>query len=266
MFGLLSGRALGHALGRAFFAATLALAPLHVSAEEALAAIAANFAGAAESLAAQFTLETGHEVVLTTGSTGKLYAQIAAGAPFDMMLSADAGTPARLIDEGLGVEGSSFAYASGRLALWSADPGRIGDDGQEALRASGLRHLAIANPELAPYGKAARDALDGMGLWEAVQPKIVMGQNIGQTHAMVASGAAELGLIAFSAVQQPGLPAEGSYWEVPQQFYAPIRQDAVLLAAGRDNAAARAFLDYLRSDAAAQIIAAYGYGAGDGGS
>ncbi|WP_297771543.1 molybdate ABC transporter substrate-binding protein [uncultured Roseovarius sp.] len=251
---------------RRMAAAILALVPHAAPAEEALAAIAANFAGAAEELATRFNAETGHVVTLTTGSTGKLYAQIAAGAPFDLMLSADAATPARLIEGGLAVEGSGFAYATGRLVLWSAAPGRVGGDGAAALRDPGLRHLAIANPKLAPYGKAAREALRGLDLWQEMQPKIVMGQNIGQTHAMVASGAAELGLVAMSAVLQPGVPQEGSHWDVPQTLYAPIRQDAVLLAAGRQNDAAAAFLAYLRSVAAAEVIAAYGYGTGDDGS
>lgn len=257
---------IGQAIGRGILMLMLLLAPLRGMAAEALVAVAANFAGAAETLASQFHQKSGHIVVVTTGSTGKLYAQIGAGAPFDILLSADSATPARLIEEGRAVEGTGFAYASGRLALWSNDQSRVGADGEAALRDKSLRHLAIANPDLAPYGVAAREALEALGLWHEMQPKIVMGQNIGQTHAMVATGAAELGFIALSAVRQPGVVSEGSHWEVPVSLFAPIRQDAVLLAAGRENAAAKKFLEYLKSDDAAEVIGAYGYGVGNGGS
>jgi molybdate transport system substrate-binding protein len=240
----------------------LVCAPLAARADTALAAVAANFAEAAETLVPLFRAATGHDITLTTGSTGKLYAQIGAGAPFDLLLSADAATPARLLAEGRAVAGTDFTYAVGRLTLWSADPGRIGAEGRAALEDAALRFVAIANPELAPYGVAAREALVSMGLWEALQPRIVMGQNIGQTHSLVASGAAELGLVALSAVLSPRNAITGSRWDVPQVMFAPIRQDAVLLDHGADNAAARAFLEFLRGPEAAGVIAAFGYGAG----
>jgi len=242
--------------------ALLIAGPSAGRAETALAAVAANFTETAEALLPAFRAATGHDVELTTGSTGKLYAQIGAGAPFDVMLSADAATPARLVEEGRAVAGTAVTYAVGRLTLWSADPGRIGGDGRAALEDAGLRFLAIANPELAPYGVAARQALTALGLWEAMQPKIVMGQNIGQTHAMVASGAAEIGFVALSAVLSPRTGNKGSRWDVPQELYAPIRQDGVLLNPGADNAAAKAFLDFLRSPEATEVIARFGYGAG----
>lgn len=247
-------------LAPSLLATLLVLAPLAARADTALAAISANFAEAAETLVPLFRAATGHEVTLTTGSTGKLYAQIGAGAPFDILLSADAATPARLLDEGKAVAGSGFTYAVGRLTLWSTDPGRITGDGRAALADPALRFVAIANPDLAPYGVAAHEALTSLGLWEALQPKIVMGQNIGQTHSMVASGAAEVGFVALSAVLSPRNAVAGSRWDVPQDLFAPIRQDAVLLDHGRDNAAARAFLDFLRGPEAAQVIAAFGYG------
>lgn len=240
----------------------IALAPLAATAETALVAVAANFAGAAEALRVRFGDQTGHDLTLTTGSTGKLHAQIAAGAPFDVMLSADSATPARLVSEGHAVAGSAFTYATGRLVLWSADADRIGADGTAALKDPALRFVAIANPDLAPYGVAAREVLQSLGLWQALQPRIVMGQNIGQTHAMVASGAAEVGFVALSAVIGPDATAGGSRWKVPQTLYAPIRQDAVILDHGRDNAAARAFMAFLRSPDAAAIIAAHGYDPG----
>lgn len=246
----------------AFLAAlTLITSPAAVRAETALAAVAANFAETAEALLPGFRAASGHDVQLTTGSTGKLYAQITAGAPFDLILSADAATPARLLAEGAAVPGTSFTYAVGRLSLWSADPERLAKAGPGALEDPDLRFVAIANPELAPYGLAARDALQSLGLWDAVQPKIVMGQNIGQTFSMVATGAAEMGFVARAAVLSPRTTDKGSRWDVPQELYTPIRQDAVLLGPGVQNTAARAFLDYLRSPEAAAIMDSFGYSA-----
>ena len=229
------------------------------AADEALIAVATNFAEAAAALRTEFERETGHTVVLTSGSTGKLYAQITQGAPFHALLSADQMTPERLEAEGHAAAGTRFTYAIGRLALWSADPQRIGADGRSALLRPELRFVAIANPDLAPYGIAARETLEALGLWQQMQPKIVMGQNIGQTHSMVATGAAEVGFVALSALQGPHRLPSGSRWDVPQELYTPIRQDAVLLAAGREHAAAQAFLAYLRSPLSRTAIEAFGY-------
>lgn len=222
-------------------------------------AVAANFAETAEALRPEFERETGHHLVLTTGSTGKLYAQIRQGAPFQALLSADAKTPARLEAEGLAVAGTRFTYAVGKLALWSADPGRIGPHGCSALLDPKLRFVAIANPELAPYGVAAREALQAMGLWNTIQPRIVMGQNIGQVHSMVASGSAEIGFVALSSLLSPRARAAGSRWEVPQRMFTPIRQDAVLLNPGRGHPATAAFLEHLRSPRSRTVIEAFGY-------
>jgi molybdate transport system substrate-binding protein len=241
----------------------LAASPPQASAEAALVAVAANFAEAAGALSERFRAAGGHELQLTTGSTGKLYAQIKAGAPFDALLSADAATPARLLEEGHAVTGTSFPYAIGQLTLWSSDPERIGEDGPAALLDPGLRFVALANPDLAPYGAAARDALQSLGLWDALRPRVVMGQNVGQTHAMVATGAAEVGFVALSAVMGPRAGAKGSRWDVPQDLFAPIRQDAVLLNQGAENVAATAFLDFLRTQEAAEMIEAFGYAVGD---
>ncbi|QDL93550.1 molybdate ABC transporter substrate-binding protein [Paroceanicella profunda] len=241
-------------------AALVALAAaLPARAETALVAVAANFAGVAEELSEVYGGESGNTVTLTIGSTGKLFAQIGEGAPFNAMLSADAATPEKLEAAGETVPGQRFTYAVGRLALWSPDETRIGADGKAALTDAGLRHVAIANPDLAPYGAAAKQALQGLGLWDGLQDKIVMGQNIGQTHSMVASGAAELGFVALSALLDPENPAGGARWEVPQDLYAPIRQDAVLLKAGEGNAAAEGFLAFLRSPQAQDVIRSYGY-------
>jgi molybdate transport system substrate-binding protein len=229
-------------------------------ADEALVAVAANFAGAVEAIGAEFTKATGHSLKITTGATGKLYAQIGEGAPFAILLSADAKTPAKLEEEGKAIAGMRFTYAVGKLSLWSADAGRIGSDPKAALSDASTLHVAIANPELAPYGVAAREALTAMGLWERIQPKIVMGQNIGQAFSLVDTGAAEMGFIATSAVQIPGSEPKGSRYDIPQEMFKPIKQDAVLLKAGENNAAAIAFMDYLKSAPAKAIAQSFGYG------
>jgi molybdate transport system substrate-binding protein len=245
-------------LGAFGLAALLAAAP--AQADEALVAVAANFAGAVEAIGGAFAKDTGHTIQVTTGATGKLYAQIGEGAPFAILLSADAKTPAKLEEEGNAVAGTRFTYAVGKLSLWSADCGRIGADPKAALTAPETLHVAIANPDLAPYGVAAREALTAMGLWETIQPRIVMGENIGQTFSMVDSGAAQMGFVATSAVQAPGKEPKGSRYDVPQELFKPIRQDAILLRRGEGNAAATAFLDYLKGDKAKAIIASFGYG------
>jgi molybdate transport system substrate-binding protein len=236
------------------------LAATSAHADDALVAVAANFAGAVEAIGGEFAKDTGHTIQVTTGATGKLYAQIGEGAPFAILLSADAKTPAKLEEEGKAVAGTRFTYAVGKLSLWSADSGRIGTDPKAVLTAADTLHVAIANPDLAPYGVAAREALTAMGLWETIQPKIVMGENIGQTFSMVDSGAAQMGFVATSAVQAPGKEPKGSRYDVPQALFKPIRQDAILLKAGEGNAAAIAFLDYLKGDKAKRIIASFGYG------
>lgn len=247
-------------LGAIVVAVALLLGAAQARADEALVAVAANFAATLEALKPGFEAATGHRVRETTGSTGKLYAQIVAGAPFDVMLSADQTTPARLGDEGFAQPASRFTYAVGRLTLWSTDPTLIGPDGPAALADPRLRHLAIANPAIAPYGKAAIEVLRALGQWDALQARVVMGQNIGQTHALVATGAAEAGLVALSAVESPEGHAGGSRWDVPQDLFTPIGQDAILLVHGAENAAAVALLNYLRTPEVKAIIAAYGYG------
>ena len=239
----------------ALLAALLLTSAAH--AETATVAVAANFAGPAKEIAAAFGAASGHLVEVSTGSSGAFYAQIIKGAPFDAFLSADAERPARLAAEGHGSPASVFTYAVGRLGLWSADPARIGADGPAAL-AAGFRHLAIANPAVAPYGLAAREALEKLGLWHAVEGRIVMGQDIGQTFQMAATGNAELGFVALSQVaSEQG--RKGSVWTVPAALHAPIRQDAILLARGAGNAAARDFLAFLKAPAAEEIIRRYGY-------
>lgn len=236
-------------------AASLAMTGAPAAAEDAQVAVAANFAGPLRALAAAFEKETGHHLLLSPGSTGKFYAQIRNGAPYEVLLSADDETPRRLEEERHTVPGSRFTYALGRLVLWSAAPGTV--DGQGAvLKGTTFRKLAMANPKLAPYGAAAQEVMARLGVWQALQPRLVLGENIAQTHQFVASGNAELGFVALSQVAGE---AQGSRWLVPATLHAPLRQDAVLLNKGRNNRASRAFLDYLRTPAAQAQIEAFGY-------
>ncbi|MDF2766513.1 MAG: modA [Rhodospirillales bacterium] len=241
---------------RLLLALALLLAPAAAQADTALIAVAANFAKPAERLIQGFAAESGHQIEVSTGSTGNLAAQIRNGAPFTLFLSADERRPAELEAEGLAVAGSRFTYAVGKLVLWGPDPRWVVIDPATSLNDPELKRLAIANPELAPYGRAAEEVLTALGVWEAVEPKLVRGEDIGQTYQFVASGNAELGFVALSQV----LDASGSRWEVPQDLYTPIRQQAALLEPGEGNAAAKALLDYLRSEPAREIIRAAGYG------
>lgn len=229
-------------------------------AEEALVAVATNFAEVMEQLEAGFETETGHDLTVVTGSTGKLHAQIVHGAPFDVFLAADQERPRLLEEDGAAVSGTRFTYAVGRLALWSPDPGRIGANGAAVLRKGDFRRLAMANPALAPYGAAARETLEALGLRQRLEDRIVLGENIGQAHAMVATGNAELGFIALSYVLSPRNETPGSRWEVPLALHSPIRQDAVLLQRAADNLAAAAFVEWLRGAGARRVIERFGYG------
>ncbi|MDD3449969.1 MAG: molybdate ABC transporter substrate-binding protein [Gammaproteobacteria bacterium] len=235
---------------------TALLAATGARAGEVSVAVAANFKATLEEVGAAFTRATGHQVLASSGSTGKLYTQITQGAPFAVLLAADSARPERLEREGHAVAGSRFTYAVGRLVLWSPDPDRVDAEGA-VLRDPGLQRLAIANPRSAPYGAAAQEVLEGLGLWDALQPRLVRGENIGQTFQFVASGNAPLGFVALAQVRAGGQP--GSQWLVPQALHAPIEQQAVLLGSGANNPAARAFLDYLRGPEAVAIIERYGY-------
>lgn len=240
-----------------FFALALVFVPKTGVAETALVAVATNFSEVIDILKADFEATSGHELTIITGSTGKLYAQIVNGAPFDVFMAADQARPERLVQDGRALD-TRFTFATGLLALWSADADRIGENGLQALTET-YRHLAIANPQLAPYGVAAKEALSALGLLETLQSRIVMGENIGQTHALIASGNAELGIVALAYATSPRNVTAGSYWVIPPELYAPIHQDAVLTGHGQDNAAAHAFMAYLQSDPAKEIIRAYGY-------
>lgn len=224
-------------------------------AAEIRVAAASNFARAMISLASDFEENSGHKVKLVFGSTGKHYAQIHNGAPFDVFFAADIKRPRLLEEQGIAIAGSRFTYAKGKLILWSHMPNYVDSEG-EVLRHGSFEHLAIANPNLAPYGRAAREVLKYRGLWEEMKQKVVRGENIGQAFQFVSSGNAELGFVAFSQLKNIDEPIAGSYWEVPQSLYTPIEQQAVLLT---DNEAGRSFISYIKSKPALKIISNHGY-------
>ncbi|HVY34213.1 MAG TPA: molybdate ABC transporter substrate-binding protein [Caulobacteraceae bacterium] len=238
----------------ALTSAVLALAGPAFAAQTQVA-VAANFAEPAKQIATAFRAATGHEAVLSFGSSGQFYTQISKGAPFEVFLSADAERPQRAEADGYAVAGSRFTYAIGRLVLFSKTPGLV--DGKGAVLDSGkFAKLSIADPGSAPYGAAAIETLKKLGLYEKLKPKIVQGSSITQAYQFVATGAAELGFVALSQViNEPG----GSRWLVPTSDHAPIDQQAVLLKTGADNPAARAFMTFLKSPRAVTIIKTYGY-------
>ena len=240
-----------------FFALTAAIAGF-AHADEVQVAVAANFTAPMQQIAAQFEKDSGHKAVLSFGATGKFYAQIVNGAPFELLLAADDETPARLEKEGQGVAGSRFTYAIGKLVLWSADPALVDGKG-EILRKGGFRHLALANPKTAPYGAAAVETMGKLGVLSTLQPLFVQGENISQTQQFITTGNAELGFVALSQVFKDGRITGGSAWIVPASLYEPIRQDAVLLARGKDKPAAAALAAYLKGDKAKAVIRSFGY-------
>ena len=227
-------------------------------ADEVQLAVAANFTAPLKIIAASFEKETGHKTAMTFGATGKFYAQIKGGAPFDVFLSADDETPARLEKEGDAVAGTRFTYATGRLVLWSAKAGVVDAKG-EVLNGGQFSHIALASPKLAPYGIAAIEALKSLGLLAALEPKFVLGESLGQTYTFVESGNAELGFVALSQVIDKGHIKSGSGWIVPLALHGAIVQDAVLLQHGKGNAAAAAFISYLKSDRVKTLIRRFGY-------
>ena len=221
-------------------------------------AVAANFTAPAKALAEVLARTTGHEARLSFGATGAFYTQIRNGAPFDVFLAADDERPLKLEREGDTVPGSRFTYATGQLVLWSARPGFV--DGQGAvLKGGAFNKLASANPKLAPYGAAAMQTLDKLGLAAALQPKLVTGESIGQTYTFIATGNAELGFVALSQVLEGGKLKAGSAWVVPAQYHAPIVQDAVMLKRAAGNPAAQAWIKLLHSAGAKDLIRSYGY-------
>jgi molybdate transport system substrate-binding protein len=236
----------------------LALSLTNAQADQATVAVAANFAEPMRAVAEVLRKSTGHTLEMSVGSTGRLYAQIRNGAPFDVMLSADQKAPGQLEADGLAVSGSRFTYATGKLVLWSADAARVDARG-DVLRDGTWRKLAIANPKTAPYGAAALQVIDKLGLGAGITPRLVQGESIGQAHNFVFTGNAEIGFVAMSQVLEGGRLKGGSMWVVPQDLYTPIRQDAVLLKRGENNEAARTLMQLLRSENIKALIRSYGY-------
>lgn len=227
-------------------------------ADEVQVAVAANFTAPIQAIAADFEKDTGHKLVAAYGATGQFYTQIKNGAPFEVFLSADDTTPEKLEREGDTVKGSRFTYAVGTLALWSAKDGYVDSKG-EVLKKNEYQHLSIANPKTAPYGLAATQVLEKLKLTEATKAKIVEGQNITQAYQFVSTGNAELGFVALSQIYKEGKVTSGSAWIVPASLHDPIKQDAVILSKGKDNAAAKALVEYLKGPKAAAVIKSYGY-------
>jgi len=240
---------------RLFFSCTLLIVSTTINADVLKVAVASNFAATMTVLAKHFEKKTGNQVKLIFGSTGKHYAQIRNGAPFDAFFAADVRRPVLLEEEGITVPKSRFTYAIGKLVLWSPKENVVDSSGK-VLKQGRFRHLAIANPTIAPYGRAAREVLQSLGLWESMKGKIVRGENISQSYQFVNSGNAELGFVAYSQLKFPNQRMNGSYWKVPQALYTPIEQQAVLI---KDSEAGRSFLSYIQSKEALMIIKDRGY-------
>lgn len=218
-------------------------------------AVASNFAEPLKVLAQRFESKTGHKVLLSPGSSGKQTAQILSGAPFDIFFCADNLRTKELEAQGKTLPGGRFVYAQGRIALWSRDPG-LEVRKEETLKQGNFSHLALANPKLAPYGAAAQQWMEKLGVWEKLQGKVVLGENISQAYQFIHSGSAELGFVALSQLQVPGKATEGVFWVVPLDQYEPIFQEVVLL---RDNPGARAFLEFIKTKDSKNLIQSYGY-------
>lgn len=221
-------------------------------------AVAANFTGATHKLIPLFEKATGNTVKVSFGSTGKLYAQIANGAPFDVFLAADTKRPQKLEQAGMAVPGKMFIYAKGKLVLWSTKKDLFHNGGQ-FLKQGNFSHLAFANPKTAPYGTAAKQVMQHLGIWPRLQDKLVQGESISQTFQFVATGNAQVGFVAYSQLKA-WQGASGSSWVIPMSFYQPIEQGAVLLKKGANNPVAQAFFDFLKSKTAHKVIESFGYG------
>ncbi|WKJ89427.1 molybdate ABC transporter substrate-binding protein [Methylomonas montana] len=246
------------ALNRVILAISLASLSAIAQAETTLVAVAANFTKPMTEIAEAFKKASGHSAKLSFGSSGKFVAQFENGAPFEVFLSADDKSPLKLEQSGLAVAGSRFTYAIGKLVLWSNNPDYVDEQGQ-ILAKGDFKHLALADPKLAPYGAAAVEVLKNQGLLEKLQPLFVQGENIAQTHQFISTGNAELGFVALSQVIDHGKVGTGSGWIVPENLHSPILQDAVLLKTGAENPAAQALLAFLKSPPALAIIEKYGY-------
>lgn len=246
---------------KVLFTLTLLLISKGALAEQVMIAVAGNFFKPLKVIAAEFERQSGHKALLSVGSTGKLYAQIVNGAPFEIFIAADQTRPKKLVEQHLAVIDTQFTYAQGKLVLWSKDKNQIDIQGK-ILQSKDLIHLAIVNPKIAPYGEAAVDVLKNIGVYQQLKPKLVLGQNLGQSFQQISSGAVKQGIIALSQVITNGKLISGSTWIIPESLYSPIQQDAILLNKGKENPAAIAFLTFLKSPTSQALIKAYGYEVG----
>lgn len=240
------------------FATAMSFCAPGTHADEVSVAVAANFTDATRDIVPLFEKATGHSVKVSFGSTGKLYSQIEHGAPFEVFLAADSKRPKKAEADGLAVDGTRFTYAMGKLALWSPKENAF-DDPEVFLKKTAFKRVAIANPKTAPYGLAAKQVMQTLGIWKDVQSRVVRGDSIAQTFQFTATGNAEVGFVALSQVSA-WKKSKGTEWEIPQSYYTPIEQQAVLLKKGSDNAAARDFFEFLKSPEAQAVITGYGYG------
>ena len=230
-----------------------------VWAGEVSVAVASNFAGPMERLVPLFQKESGHTVKVTLGASGKLNLQIRGKVQFDVFLSADEELPRLLVQDGLAVTGSRFAYATGNLVLWSAQPGFV-DEKASVLNKGNFNMLAIANPRFSPYGVAAKETLTKLTMWNSIQEKLIKGESVTETRQLVVTEKADLAFIALSQLMRDGKMVEGgSWWQVPSEMHKPINQNAVLLTGAKDPVAAKAFLAFLKSEKARAVMRGFGY-------
>ena len=234
------------------------LMAVNAKAAEIKVAVASNFANVLKEIAIEFQKDTGHQLAITPGATGRFYAQISNGAPFDVFLSADDETPHKLAQEGKAIASSQFTYAIGRLALWSPNPEMI-EKNADILKTDKFKFIAIANAKVAPYGQAAVQTMQKLGVLTKIEPRVVQGESISQTYQFVSTGNAQVGFVALSQIVENGKIKTGSAWIVPEEMHEPLKQDAVVLQSCKHMSACQALIDYLKSEKAKKLMASYGY-------
>ena len=240
------------------FVCCVCLMSANAQAAEIKVAVASNFANVLKEIAVEFQKDTGHQLAITPGATGKFYAQISNGAPFDVFLSADDETPRKLAQEGKANASSQFTYAIGRLALWSPNPEMV-DKNADILKTDKFKFIAIANAKVAPYGQAAVQTMQKLGVLAKIEPRVVQGESIAQTYQFVSTGNTQLGFVALSQIFEHGKIKTGSAWIVPEEMHEQLKQDAVILQACKQTSVCQDLMDYLKSDKAKKMMASYGY-------
>ncbi len=240
--------------------ASATLVAFSANAAEVNVAVAANFTAPMKDIAVMYEKATGDKILASYGATGAFYAQIKNGAPYQVLFAADAKTPAKIEEEGLGVKGTAKPYAFGKLVLWSVTPDFVKQD-KDFILSDAVKKIAVADPKLAPYGEAAYQTMTSWRNIERAKEKFVTGDNIGKTYQFAKTANAQVGFVALSQVYKDGKFTEGSGWVIPQDLYKPIRQDSVVLNPGKDNAAVEKFMKYMAtSPDVKKLIESYGYG------